>query len=99
MLEWLVPICLFWILIAIYLGAWPVQFQGGSGLRQVIGLVNAFVLFLVVWALLRTALGGSGSILARLILPTTLTVLALPLITWIAFRILGIRVRLGAARR
>ena len=55
-MEWLVPICLFWTLAALYLGGWPVEIVGGGGVRQVIGLVNTFLLFIIVFAGLRAVL-------------------------------------------
>ncbi len=37
-MEWLVPVCLFWVLTAIYLGGGPVEVVGGNGFRQVMGV-------------------------------------------------------------
>lgn len=39
-MEWLVPVCLFWVLTAIYLGGCPVEVVGGNGFRQVMGVVE-----------------------------------------------------------
>ncbi len=93
MLEWLVPISLFWTLIATYVGGWPVSVEGGSGLQQVIGLIATFALFLVVWGVLHAALSGSGMVL-RVVIPTTICCLALPVFTWAGFRIVGVRITL-----
>lgn len=96
MLEWLVPISLFWALASLYIGGWPVTVEGGSGFRQVIGLVASFVLFLVVWAVLRAVIGGAG-IVTGVVVPTAIVCLALPAIIWVGFRIMGVKVTLSKA--
>jgi hypothetical protein len=93
MLDWLIPIALFWTMAALYLGGMNVDVEGGSGPRQVLGLVLTFVLFLVVWGVLHTVLGGIGAVLWGVIVPTALTILALPLIARIGFRVVGVRLR------
>lgn len=93
MLEWLIPIALFWTMAALYLGGMGVDVEGGSGVRQLLGLVLTFVVFLVVWGVLHTVLGGLNAVLGGLVVPTVLTILALPLVARIGFRIVGVRVR------
>ncbi len=93
MLDWLIPISLFWTLIAVYIGGCPVHVEGGSGTRQVLGLVGTFALYLVVWGLLHAVLGGTG-LVTRVAVPTVVCVLALPLFTAVGFRVMGVRVRL-----
>ncbi len=95
-MQWLVPICLFWILTALYLGGWPVELVGGSGVRQVIGLIDSFVLFLVVWAILRAVLGGLGGLFWEAVVPTVLTTVALPAIVWAGYIVMGVRVQRGS---
>ncbi|MFQ5690510.1 MAG: hypothetical protein ACE5HQ_09590 [Gemmatimonadota bacterium] len=97
MVEWLVPVGLFWIAAAVYLGGMPVEIEGGGGVRQLLGLAVLFALFLVVWAAARAVLGGVGPRLGRVVLPTLVTVLLLPLTSRLAFRILGIRLRRAEA--
>jgi len=53
---WLIPISLFWILAAVYFGGFNISIVGGSGFRQVLGLLVTYLLFLVAWGLLRWAL-------------------------------------------
>lgn len=90
-MEWLIPICLFFVLAMVYLGGWPVDLVGGSPLRQLLGLVDALVLFLLVWAGLRSVLGGMG-LAGRVLIPTAVVLFGFPLIARIAFRIMGIRI-------
>jgi hypothetical protein len=94
-MEWLVPICLFWTLAALYLGGWPVEIVGGSGVRQVIGLINTFLLFIIVFAGLRAVLGGLGGLVWGVVLPIGLTSLALPAIAWAGYIVVGVRVQKG----
>lgn len=94
-MEWLVPICLFWTLIALYLGGWPVEVVGGSPVRQLVGIVNSFILYLAFWAGLRAVLGGMGGLLWSAVLPTVLATLALPVLVWGGYMIMGVRVQRG----
>ncbi len=95
-MEWLVPICLFWTLAALYLGGFPVEVVGGNGFRQVMGVIDSYVLFILVWALLRAVLGGLGGLLWTAVVPTILASLALPLIIWAGYIVMGVRVQKGA---
>ncbi len=94
-MEWLVPICLFWTLAALYLGGFPVEVVGGNGFRQVMGVIDSYVLFILVWALLRAVLGGLGGLLWTAVVPAVLVSLALPLIIWAGYIVMGVRVQKG----
>ena len=93
MLDWLVPISVFWIMAALYLGGMAVEVEGGSGFQQLLGLLVTFVLFLLVWTGLRVPLGGFVGLLGRLVLPTVLSILLLPVLARVGFRLTGSRVR------
>lgn len=93
MLEWLIPICLFWLAAAIYLGGMSVDVVSGTGLRQVLGLMATFGLFLVAWKLLGFLLRPVAPVLGDLVLPTILSTLLLPLISRAGFGVFGVRVR------
>lgn len=95
MLEWLIPVSLFWAAAAIYLGGMAVDIVGGNGLRQVIGLLATYVLFLVVWGVLSMILGGIAPVLGGIILPSVLSVLALPLLSRAGFLIVGVKIKRG----
>ena len=94
-MEWLVPICLFWTLIAMYLGGWPVEVVGGGAVRQLTGTFNSFILYLAFWGGLRALLGGMGGLLWGVVLPTVIATLALPVLVWGGFMIMGVRVQKG----
>lgn len=93
MLEWLVPVCFFWLAAAIYLGGMAVDVEGGNGLTQVMGLLVTFVLFLVTWRVLGLLLGGIAPVLGDLVLPTILSALLLPILSRAGFGLLGVKVR------
>lgn len=92
MIPWVIAISLFWMGAALYLGGLDIRIEGGGGVRQALGLIDSFVLFLVVWWLLRQALGGLGPILGGILLPSAIAALLLPVVTRIGFRLLGVRV-------
>lgn len=93
MLEWLIPICFFWLAAAIYLGGMSVDVVGGTGLRQILGLLATFGLFLVAWKLLGLVLRPAAPVLGNLVLPTVFSALLLPLIARAGFGVFGVRVR------
>lgn len=96
MLAWLVPISLFWVMAALYLGGMNIRIEGGGGLKQLLGLFVTFALFLVVYGLLRMALGGPlGAVLGGVVLPALLSVLLLPLTARLGFRVAGVRISHG----
>ncbi len=92
MLEWLATVCVFWMVTSLYLGGMSVDVKGGGGVRQVIGLIDLLVFYLVLWGVLRAVLGGFGGMLGRIVLPTVICVLALPLLARLAFGIVGVKV-------
>ncbi len=93
MLEWLIPVCFFWLAAAIYLGGMAVDVEGGNGLRQVLGLLATFGIFLAVWKLSGLVLGGIAPVLGDLVLPTIVSALLLPIISRAGFGLLGVKVR------
>lgn len=92
MIPWVIAISLFWMASAVYLGGLDVRIEGGGGVRQVLGLIDSFVLFLLLWWGLRQLLGGLGAVVGEVLLPSAVAVLLLPLLTKIGFRLLGVRV-------
>lgn len=96
MLEWLIPIGGFWFVAVALLGSGPADVEGGSGLGQVIGLIVSYVLFVLVWAGARAAFGGMG-FAGRVLLPTVLAVVLYPFLAWVAFKIVGVRLKRGSA--
>jgi len=96
-IEWLAPICLFWTVAALYLGGFKIEIRGGNGIRQFVGVLDTFVLYLAVWALLhmllRGAIGSVGSVAVACIIATVL----LPILSRIGFMIMGVRITKAAA--
>ena len=93
MLEWLVPIALFWIVGAVYLGGFPVEFEGDSGLRQTLGLLATFAAFLVTWVVLRAALGAAvPGFIGGMLVPIAITIFLFPWLARFGFRAAGVRI-------
>lgn len=92
MVEWLAPIALFWTVAALYLGGFKIEIHGGGGVRQLVGLLATFVLWMAVWAglhmVLRNVAGTIGSIAASCVITTLL----LPLLSRAGFMIMGVRI-------
>ena len=94
MLEWLLPIALFWIVGAVYLGGFPLEFEGDSGLRQTLGLLATFALFILVWAGLRLALGAAlPGALGGLMLPIGIVIFLYPWLARAGFLAAGVKIR------
>lgn len=91
MVEWLVPIGLFWIMAAIFFGGLYDAEEGSSGGRQFLGLLLLFAVYLGIFGVLRMALGEFMGPLGRIIIPTALPTMLLGRIGKIVFRIVGVR--------
>lgn len=96
MVEWLVPVSLFWTLTALYLGGFRLDIQDGPGYRNLGGLLLTFVLFLVVWWAVRTGLGAALPLVAAVAVAALVAGLLLPVLTRVGFRVMGLRIRSAA---
>jgi len=87
------PISLFWILAAIYLGGWAIDVHGGSGITQVLGLLISFVLFFAVWKSLHSAFVGFGEVLGGIVITSFVAAALLPAISWVGYKLVGITIQ------
>lgn len=97
MIEWLVPIGLFWVIASVQFGG-LIDAENGSGVRQFLGLILTFAVYLVICRVLHMAFGGLPFLL-RMGLSTGLPLLALGWISRASFRLVGVRIvsaRFGA---
>ena len=90
MIEWLVPISMFWLMAAVFFGG-LYDVENGSGGRQALGLLLTFAAYLAIFAGLRLALGGLMGPLGRLILPTAIPTMLLGRLGKIVFKLVGLR--------
>jgi hypothetical protein len=97
LLTTVLPIALFWILAAVYLGGWAVELHGGTGFRQVIGLVLSFLLWVVAWRALHSVFGGFGEVLGGIVIATFVATLVLPGVCWLGYKMVGVSITKGAA--
>lgn len=91
MIQWLAPIALFTTLSAMYLGGFRIRIEGGNA-NQVLGLLVMFVLFLVVYSVVRIALAGVVGTIAAIVFGCIVAALAMPFYGPIAFRVVGARI-------
>ena len=92
LLTKLLPVMLFWLLTAIYLGGWAVDLRGGKGLTQVIGLVLSLILFVVVWEGLHRVFVGFGEVLGGIVITTFIAAALLPAVIWLGYKMVGVTV-------
>ncbi len=92
MIEWLLPIGLFWVIASIFFGG-LIDAENGSGARQFLGLLACFALYLAVFWVLRAVLGSSLGILGRVILPVAIPSLLLGRLGRVAFLLVGVKIK------
>ena len=96
MLDWLVPICAFFAAASLYLGGMA-DVEGGSGFKQVLGLILTFIIYLAGWYVIRLATGGMLGFFGAFVVPTILTIALLPVWSRIGFKVVGSGVTSAAA--
>lgn len=97
LLTTILPIALFWLLEALYLGGWPVDAHGGNGIKQVMGLLITSILWVVVWRVINMALVGFGPVLGGIVITSFVSAALLPVVNWIGFKMVGVSIKKVAA--
>ncbi len=90
MIDWIVPISLFWLMAAVFFGG-LYDAEEGTSARQALGLLLTFAAYLGLFAVLRLVLGGFMGPLGRVILPTVIPTMALGRLGKIVFKLVGVR--------
>ena len=90
MLDWLLAGVLFWVASAIYFGGLERDVHGGTGLRQFLGLLVTYAIFLGVWFALHRVIGPTAK---GLLIASAGAALLLPLWARLGFMVVGARVR------
>ena len=85
--DWLLPVTLFWFVAALYFGGIEMEVVGGTGFRQLVGLVLSYVLFVVIWRVLYTMLGADTA--KGYIVATIVSLALLPIDMLVGFRVMG----------
>lgn len=96
MVMWLIPISLFWILDALYLGGAEINIEGGGGVRQLSGLFIHFVAYLIVYAVARMLLVGIAGAAFSIVFAVIIAASLLPLLARLSFRVAGVRITSAA---
>jgi hypothetical protein len=92
MLEtWLVPVVLFWGVMALYFGGFERDVQGGSGFRQFLGLILTYAIFLAVWGGLHSVVAAGSTV--GVLIASAVAGVAIPLEVRLGFLLVGARVR------
>lgn len=88
---WLIPLGGFFPLAALFLGGAPIAFEGGGGLRHLLGLVLSWALTTGVWWGMRLALTGVLGGVAALVVATVVAFALIPVWCRIGFRLSGVK--------
>lgn len=92
MVEWLVPIGIFWVIAAVFFGG-MYDAKDGSGGRQFLGLILTFGVYLAIFAVLRMALGGFMGVLGSLIIPVAIPTMLIGRLGKIIFKLVGVTIQ------
>jgi hypothetical protein len=89
-MDWLVAVVLFWFAAAIYFGGYERDVAGGSGVRQLVGLLVTYAIFLGVWRLIEGFVGTETAL--GIIVASVAAGLLLPLEARLGFLVVGGRI-------
>ncbi len=92
MVEWLIPISVYWVMAAVFFGG-MYDADNGSGVQQMLGLLLTFAVFLLSFWVLRLALGGFMGPLGRIILPTVIPAMLTGRLGQIVFKLVGVNMK------
>ena len=92
MIEWVVPVSVYWLIAAVFFGG-MYDAENGSGVQQLLGLLLTFAVFLLIFWVLRLALGGFMGPLGRIILPTAIPSMFMGRLGQVVFKLLGVNMK------
>jgi hypothetical protein len=95
--EWVAAISMFWAIAALYLGGFQIRFEGADGPRQLVGLLICFALYMVVFGVLRMVLTGPMGGVVGVIVAVLISCALIPLLSRVAFRVVGVRIARAVA--
>lgn len=97
MVQWLVPVCLFALFSSIFLGGSSIEPKGGSGLRQMLGLLASCVVHVFLWNGLRIVFASFMGPIAAMVFASLIAIPGVLLAAWIGFIIFGVKLGHAAA--
>lgn len=92
-MMWLVPLTVFPLVAALFLGGSGIVTERGSPLRELLGLLITFAIYTGIWALLRMAampLFPPGIAMA---LATVISIPAFLIAAFVGFMVVGVKLR------
>ena len=97
MVQWLVPVCRFALFSSIFLGGSSIEPKGGSGLRQMLGLLASCVVHVFLWNGLRILFASFMGPMAAMVFASLIAIPGVLLAAWIGFIIFGVKLGHAAA--
>lgn len=91
-LELLIPLTLVWPVLALAVEGTPLRRYRGTPARELAALGACVVAFFLLWIVLDRALeAATGSAAAGMVAATALSLLAVPPLLFLSFKLLGVR--------
>ncbi len=97
MMLWLIPACLFALFGSILLGGTAIEPKGGTGLRQVLGLLASCVVHVAIWNGLRIGLHTFLPPVPSMAIASVISIPLILLASWIGFMLFGVKLGHAAA--
>ena len=88
---WLIPLGGFFPLASLFLGGAPIAFEGGGGVRHILGLLLSWTLSTAVWWGVRAGLGAAVGPVAAVVVATVVAFALIPVWCRIGFRLAGVK--------
>jgi len=92
MIEWIVPISVYWVIASVFFGG-IYDAENGSGVQQLLGLLLSFASFLLLFWVLRLVLGGIVGPVIGVVIATAIPSMLIGRIGQIVFRLVGVRMK------
>jgi hypothetical protein len=91
-LRLLVPLTLLWPILALAAEGTPLRRYKATPARELLALLFAIVVYFVLWVVLdRLIEGVTGIVAAGIVAATALSLLSVPLLLFMGYKIFGVR--------
>ncbi len=97
MVAWLIPVCLFALFGSIFLGGTTIEPRGGTGLRQVLGLLASCAVHVALWNVLRIAFATVAPPTGAMVFASLFSIPGVLLASWVGFMLFGVKLGHAAA--
>ena len=91
-LRLLVPLTLLWPVLALSVEASPLRVYRGTAKSELAALILCIVVYFVLWIIVdRLIEAASGSVAAGLIVSSAVSLLAVPVVLFLGYKIFGVK--------